>query len=92
MSFLHDHDTETGVVTLTLNRPERLNALTFQVYEELAETFRRLDTEPGPLIAASRAMPSTSRPAVRPRWRACRAIFARSSDRNGSGALAKKSW
>jgi enoyl-CoA hydratase/carnithine racemase len=47
VSFLHDHDTETGVVTLTLNRPERLNALTFQVYEELEETFRRLDTEPG---------------------------------------------
>ena len=47
MSFLHDHDTETGVVALTLNRPERLNALTFQVYEELEETFRRLDTEPG---------------------------------------------
>ncbi|MGB6640374.1 MAG: enoyl-CoA hydratase-related protein, partial [Thermoanaerobaculia bacterium] len=47
MSFLYDHDAETGVVTLTLNRPERLNALTFRVYEELAETFRRLDTEPG---------------------------------------------
>ena len=46
-SFLYDHDVETGVVTLTLNRPERLNALTFQVYEELAATFRRLDTEPG---------------------------------------------
>ena len=46
-SFLYDHDTETGVVTLTLNRPQRLNALTFQVYKELAATFRRLDTEPG---------------------------------------------
>ncbi|MBX3130751.1 MAG: enoyl-CoA hydratase family protein [Polyangiaceae bacterium] len=46
-SFLHEHDTETGVVTLTLNRPERLNALTFQVYQELTEAFLALDREPG---------------------------------------------
>ena len=46
-SFLYAHDAETGVVTLTLNRPERLNALTFQVYDELKETFVALDTEPG---------------------------------------------
>jgi enoyl-CoA hydratase/carnithine racemase len=31
-----------GVAAVTLNRPERLNALTFQVYEELAATFRAL--------------------------------------------------
>jgi len=36
-----------GVLTLTLNRPERLNALTFEVYTELRDTFRALDTEPG---------------------------------------------
>jgi enoyl-CoA hydratase/carnithine racemase len=46
-SFLYDHDPETGVATLTLNRPERLNALTFQVYRELRDTFRALDREPG---------------------------------------------
>jgi enoyl-CoA hydratase/carnithine racemase len=46
-SFLYEHDTDTGVATLTLNRPERLNALTIQVYEELRDTFRALDTEPG---------------------------------------------
>jgi enoyl-CoA hydratase/carnithine racemase len=46
-SFLYDHDVGTGVATVTLNRPERLNALTIQVYEELRDTFRTLDTEPG---------------------------------------------
>ncbi|MDP1572361.1 MAG: enoyl-CoA hydratase family protein [Vicinamibacterales bacterium] len=46
-SFLLAHDTTTGVVTLTLNRPDRLNALTFEVYDELRRTFRQLDVEPG---------------------------------------------
>ncbi|MGH7537969.1 MAG: enoyl-CoA hydratase family protein [Gemmatimonadales bacterium] len=43
-SFLYAHDPASRVATLTLNRPERLNALTFQVYEELRDTFRALDT------------------------------------------------
>ena len=34
---------EAGVVTITLDREKRLNALTFEVYQELAETFERLD-------------------------------------------------
>jgi enoyl-CoA hydratase/carnithine racemase len=46
-SFRYEHDAATGVATLTLDRPERLNALTFEVYEELAAAFRALDTEPG---------------------------------------------
>jgi enoyl-CoA hydratase/carnithine racemase len=46
-SFLYEHDEATSVATITLNRPERLNALTFEVYEELRDTFRALDTEPG---------------------------------------------
>lgn len=46
-SFLYQHDEATSVATITLNRPERLNALTFEVYEELRETFRALDREPG---------------------------------------------
>ena len=46
-SFLYATDPATSVATLTLNRPERLNALTFEVYTELRDAFRALDTEPG---------------------------------------------
>ena len=46
-SFLYAFDAATGVAIITLNRPDRLNALTFEVYRELLETFRALDTEPG---------------------------------------------
>jgi len=37
-SFLFEQDSH-GIATITLNRPERLNALTFEVYRELTETF-----------------------------------------------------
>jgi enoyl-CoA hydratase/carnithine racemase len=33
-----------GVATITLSRPDRLNALTFEVYRELTDTFRALET------------------------------------------------
>jgi enoyl-CoA hydratase/carnithine racemase len=46
-SFGYEHDAGTGVATITLNRPERLNALTFEVYEELRDTFLALDTADG---------------------------------------------
>ena len=46
-SFLYAVNAATKVATITLNRPERLNALTFQVYEDLRDTFEALDTEPG---------------------------------------------
>ena len=35
-----------GVATITLDRPDRLNSLTFDVYRELAETFAALGTLP----------------------------------------------
>lgn len=38
-SFQYEVDTETGVATITLDRPERLNALTFEVYDELRRAF-----------------------------------------------------
>ena len=34
---------ENGVATITLNRPERKNPLTFESYDELRDTFRALD-------------------------------------------------
>src|SRR5467141_771533 len=45
-SFLYELDPKTAVATITLNRPERLNALTFEVYKELRDLFRALDTDP----------------------------------------------
>lgn len=41
--FLMEH--AGGVTTITLNRPERLNSLTFDIYRELAETFERLSSD-----------------------------------------------
>ena len=43
-SFLYEQ-TADGVATITLNRPERLNALTFEVYRELTDTFAALKDE-----------------------------------------------
>lgn len=46
-SFRYQHDESTSVARITLDRPERLNALTFEVYDEIRNTFRALDTEEG---------------------------------------------
>ncbi|HEY0727399.1 MAG TPA: enoyl-CoA hydratase family protein [Pyrinomonadaceae bacterium] len=43
-SFLYEQD-EHGIATITLNRPDRLNALTFEVYRELTDTFAALREE-----------------------------------------------
>ena len=43
-SFLYEKSA-LGVATITLNRPERLNALTFEVYRELTDTFAALRHE-----------------------------------------------
>jgi enoyl-CoA hydratase/carnithine racemase len=42
-SFLYE--ARDGVATITLNRPERLNALTFEVYRELTDAFAALRHE-----------------------------------------------
>src|SRR5258705_11108694 len=39
-TFLYEQ--AAGVATITLNRPERLKALTFEVYRELTDTFAAL--------------------------------------------------
>lgn len=44
-SFLYEE--RDAVATIRLNRPEALNALTFDVYRELTETFRALGGRPG---------------------------------------------
>ncbi len=44
-TFRYEVDAATQVATLTLSRPERLNALTFDVYRELTETFTALGSE-----------------------------------------------
>ena len=44
-TFLYELDAQ-GIATITLNRPERLNALTFEVYRELTDTFAALGDEP----------------------------------------------
>ena len=43
-TFLYEQS--EGIATITLNRPERLNALTFEVYRELTDTFAALSNEP----------------------------------------------
>ena len=43
-SFLYEQD-EQGIATITLNRPDRLNALTFEVYRELTDAFAALREE-----------------------------------------------
>ncbi|MCA1585523.1 MAG: enoyl-CoA hydratase family protein [Acidobacteria bacterium] len=46
-SFRYEQDPATGVATVTLDRPHRLNALTFEIYAELRRTFVALDSEEG---------------------------------------------
>src|SRR5213596_4365722 len=42
-SFLYDQ--RNGIATITLNRPERLNAITFEVYHELTDFMEKLRDE-----------------------------------------------
>jgi enoyl-CoA hydratase/carnithine racemase len=45
-SFGYALDVETNVGTITLNRPDKMNALTFQVYEELRDLVAGVKSEP----------------------------------------------
>lgn len=45
------YEERDGVATLTLDRPEKLNALTFEVYRELSQTFRALAGRPEVRVA-----------------------------------------
>ncbi|HEY7529100.1 MAG TPA: enoyl-CoA hydratase family protein, partial [Gemmatimonadota bacterium] len=42
-AFRLEHDSATSVATITLDRPERLNALTFETYDRLREAFVDID-------------------------------------------------
>lgn len=44
-TFQYAHDADTSVATITLNRPDRLNALTFETYEELRRAFRAINDQ-----------------------------------------------
>ena len=44
-SFLYEQ--ENGIGTITLNRPDRLNAITFEVYHELTDFFSQLREQAG---------------------------------------------
>ncbi|MGE0641305.1 MAG: enoyl-CoA hydratase family protein [Thermoanaerobaculia bacterium] len=46
-SFRYEVDAANSVATITLDRPDRLNALTFEVYDELRTVFDALDSESG---------------------------------------------
>jgi enoyl-CoA hydratase/carnithine racemase len=44
-TFRYEQDA-LGIATITLDRPDRLNALTFEIYAELRDTFARLRSRP----------------------------------------------
>ena len=45
-SFSYELDDATGVGTITLDRPAKMNALTFEVYAELRDLFAAVEADP----------------------------------------------
>ena len=41
------YETSGGIATITLNRPQKLNAFTFRMRDELLEAFDRADADDG---------------------------------------------
>jgi len=50
-----DYHTDSSVVTITLNRPAKLNAITRPMHDELLAAFRRFDSDPEAYILVLRA-------------------------------------
>ena len=59
-SFLYELNIQTSVATITLNRPDRLNALTFETYTDLRDTFAEAQ---GKMELAGVLRRATDRPA-----------------------------
>ena len=67
---------EDGIATITLNRPDRKNPLTFESYDELRDTFRALNNARGVKVVVIRgageisalAATCTRSSARLPRW------------------------
>jgi enoyl-CoA hydratase/carnithine racemase len=61
------YEQQNGVNTITLNRPERLNAITFEVYHELTDFIAKLRDEKDLRVVGSRGPDAPSVRRRRPR-------------------------
>mgnify|MGYP002076025545 CR=1 FL=1 len=57
-------EVSNGVLTLTLARPEKMNALSNEMYSALADTLERAESDQGQGLSCSRVRESTSPPAT----------------------------
>jgi enoyl-CoA hydratase/carnithine racemase len=59
---LYDVDDKVGIITL--NRPDKLNAISHELQVALTETFARADTDPATTVVLLRAEGRSSAPAT----------------------------